>query len=169
MEKNKTFLKALICIETLNLSINSFQEFLNDEEPSAQTTYYMALKFLENGKNYYQEALNEIRDLLGPLPTDATHNFREWKESYIKKMNIKVEAKELNALKSELQNDEFLLKLLTTEEIDVLLTEHYESQQIGRRKLSNIKARIILSKIENLITEAEALCTKSKDKLYQLR
>ena len=103
------------------------------------------------------------------LPKEATPGFKKWKESHLKRLGIISESKKFEALKLELRNDDFSLKFLTPEEIDVGLKEHYESQQVGRRKLSNIKARIILNKIENLIIEAEALYTKSKERLYQMR
>ncbi len=167
--KNRIFLKSAICIEMLNLAIKSFNKFLSDRTSSDLMTYYQAHKYLKEGKIFYQEALNEARNLLSPLPIYATPSFREWKEGYLKRIGIIVEKKEFEDLKSDLQSDEFLLRFLTPEKIDVLLRKHYESQQVGKRKLSNIKARIILDEIKNLVTDAEASYMMSKNKLYQLK
>jgi hypothetical protein len=64
---------------------------------------------------------------------------------------------------------ESLLQFLTPEEMDVFLMRHYESQKLGKRKLSNIKARFIIDKIKDHMAEAETLDIKSKEKLYQLK
>jgi hypothetical protein len=168
-EKNRTFSKIARCIEALNLAIERFKFFLSARTSSYSIILYQGHKYLEEGKNFYQEALYEIRKLLGPLPMYATLGFRKWKESYLKRIGIITESKEFEALRSELQNDEFLLSFLTPEEIDVLFMNHYEFQKEGKRNLSNIKGRIILNEIENLMTEAETLHMKSNEELYQLK
>lgn len=111
----------------------------------------------------------EIGELFGFSPVDASPGFKKWKENFLKGTGIISEGKEFEALKKELQNDGFLNRFLTPEEIDDLLRKHYESQQTGKRKLANIKARIILDKTQNLVAEAETLDMKAKEKLYQLR
>jgi len=167
--KKSVFLKIDKCIKSLNLAVKVFQDFLGDRSSSDPMTYYEAHKYFEEGKNFYQEALNEISKLIGSLPADASPGFKKWRESFLKETGITSESRELEALKSELQNDEFLIGILSPEEIDALLTKHFESQQTGKRKLSNIKARIIFDEIINLLSEAETLYIKAKEKLFQLR
>jgi hypothetical protein len=167
--KNGVFQKIEKCINSFNLAVKVFQNFLGDKSLSDPMTYYEARKYFEEGKNFYHEALSEISKLIGSLPMDTSPGFKKWRESFIKGIGITSESKEFEALKLELQNDEFLVRFLTSEEIDALLMKHFESQQAGKRKLSNIKARIILDEIINLMTEAETLYIKSKEKLYQLR
>jgi hypothetical protein len=157
------------CIETLDLAIKGFKEFLGDKTSSGPANYDDARKYLEEGKAFYEEARDEFRKLLGPLPMDVSPSFKDWKGSFLKRIGILMENKELFALKSELQHDEFLLRFLTQEEIGVLFISHYESQKQGKRRLSNIKARIILDEAEKLINEAEELEKISKEKMYQHR
>lgn len=157
------------CIKDLNLAIKVFQDFLGDRTSGNPSDYYTAQKYLEESRLFYKEALKEISTLIGPLPDNASPGFRKWRESYLKGTGIISESEELEALKSELHNDRFLNKILATEEIDALLMKHYESQQTGKRKLSNIKARMILDKMINLMDDAEMLDKKAKEKLYQRR
>lgn len=157
------------CIKELNLAIKVFQDFLSDRTSADPSNYYTAQKYLEESKLFYKDALEEVSTLIGSLPENASPGFRKWKENFLKGTGIVSESEEFEDLKSELHMDRFLHGILTTEEIDALLVKHYESQQKGKRKLSNIKARIILDKMINLMDDAEMLDKKAKEKLYQLR
>ncbi len=168
-EKTKTFVNMEECIKALNLAVAAFQQFLGDKASSDSISYYQAHKHLEEGKAFYREALSEVNKLIGSLPSDASPGFLKWKETFLKGTGILSESKEFETLKSELHNDAFLQRFLTPGEIDALLMKHYESQQTGKRKLANIKARIILDKMLNLMDEADTLDIKAKEKLYQLR
>ena len=167
--KNITFGSVDKSMKSLNLAIKVFQEYLSDRTSPDPEKYYQAHKYLEESRSLYQEALNEISKITESLPLDASPGFIKWKESIRKGSGIMSESKEFEALKSELKNNEFLLRFLTPEEIDELFLKHYESQKTGKRKLTNIKARLIIDKIRNLMTEAETLEIKSKERLYQLK
>lgn len=168
-EKNKPFVNMEKCARSLNHTIRILQDFIGNKTSSDLTNYYEAQKYLEESKIFYKEAFKEVSELIGPLPTGASPGFVKWKENFLKGTGIIIENEEYGALKVELRNDGFLLRFLTQEEIDDLLRKHYESQQAGKRKLANIKARIILDKIINLLDEAETLEIKAKEKVYQLR
>ena len=168
-EKTKTFLRVDESIKTLNLAIKVFQEYLSERTSSDPEKYYQAHKLYEQSTTLYKEALKEISEMTGTMPPNASPGFIKWKESFRKESGIITESKEFVTLKSELHNDDFLRRYFTAEEIEVLLMKHYETQKTGQRKLSNIKARLIIDKIQNLMTEAETLDTKSKEKLYQLK
>ena len=168
-QKTKTFLSVGESIKTLNQAIKVFQEYLSEKTSTNPEKYYQAHKYLEESKTLYKEALNEISEITGSLPLNASPGFKKWKESFRKGSGIITESKEFEALKSELQNDDFLRRFLTAEEMESLLMKHFESQKTGKRKLSNMKARLIIDKIQNLMTEAETLDKISKEKLYQLK
>lgn len=167
--KNKTFISVNKSIETLNLAIKAFKEYLSEKTSLDPEKYYQAQKYLEESKTLYQESLKEISKITESIPENASPGFIKWKENVRKGSGIISESKEFDALKSEFQNDEFLLRFLTQEEIEALLMNHYESQKLGKRKLSNIKARFVIDKIRNLASEAETLNIKAKEKLYQLK
>jgi hypothetical protein len=167
--KNKTFISVNKSIETLNLAIKAFKEYLSEKTSLDPEKYYQAQKYLEESKTLYQESLKEISKITESMPENASPGFIKWKENVRKGSGIISESKEFDVLKSEFQNDEFLLRFLTQEEIEALLMNHYESQKLGKRKLSNIKARFVIDKIRNLASEAETLNIKAKEKLYQLK
>ena len=169
MNKNETFTKIEKCVRNLHLAIEAYQNFLSARTSSDTKSYYHAQNCFNEGKTIYQDSLNEISKIMGSIPTDASPAFRKWKVSFLEKMGILSQSTEFEALRSEIQCDEFLPKFLTAEEIEILLVKHFESQQAGKRKLSNIKARILFDKIQSLMDEAETLSRRSKEKLYQLR
>jgi hypothetical protein len=169
IRENRLFLSFEKCVKVLNLAIEVFQDFLSDRTSSDPSDYYRAQKYLEESSLLFKGALQEVSTLIGSLPADASPGFRKWKENFLKGTGIISESRELEALKSELHMDRFLNGILTPEEIDALLMKHYESQQKGKRKLPNIKARMILDKIINLLDDAEMLDKKAKEKLYQRR
>ena len=58
---------------------------------------------------------------------------------------------EFEALKSELLEDSFLREWMSEQEITDLLEMHYLTQQEGRRKQVNIKARIVFARLFELL------------------
>jgi hypothetical protein len=169
IRENRLFSSFEKCLKALNFAIKVFQDFLSDRTSSDPSNYYEAQKYLDESRLFYKEALQEVSALIGSIPADASPGFRKWKENFLKGTGIISESKEFEALKSELHNDRLLHGILTPEEIDTLLMKHYESQQTGKRILSNIKARMILDKIINLLDDAEALDKIAKEKLFQRR
>jgi len=169
MEMNKAITGIEKCFTTMNSAIEAFQNFLSARTSGDTTSYYQAQKYFDEGNAQFKDSLSEISEIIGFVPADASPAFRQWKESYLEKVGILSQNTEFEALRSELQNDEFLLKFLTPEEIDILHVRHFESQQTGKRKLSHIKARILFDKIQSLMSEAENLAETSKERLYQQR
>jgi hypothetical protein len=51
------------------------------------------------------------------------------------------------------------------EDIERLLAENFHPQQTGKRKLANIKIRIVLDRIQELISRAAALRKSAMEKL----
>jgi hypothetical protein len=169
MESNTTNIKFENCFKALRFAMEFFQDFLSAETSSDTTSYYRAQNYLNEGKTIYNDIFKEIRELIGCPPADATPAFKKWKTSFLEKMGILSQNSEFAALKLELHNDEFLLRFLKPEEIDTLLVKHFESQQSGKRILSNIKARMIFDKIQSLLDESETIANMAKEKIYQLR
>ena len=66
---------------------------------------------------------------------------------------IIVQGLTLSGLQDELTRDEFLKMILSSEEIAAYLESHFLSQISGKRKLSNIKMRMILDKLKALSTK----------------
>jgi hypothetical protein len=150
--------------EDLRSAIRIFKNLLEEGVAFNTANYYKARNFVKSGENFYQEALKNVRKLLGPLPEYASEEFIKWREEIVEKRHILAKSQEFDTLKSELLEDENLTNWLSADEIAFYLQEHFRSQQEGKRKLANIKVRIILVKLQELILQAKDLQKKAFDK-----
>ena len=92
----------------MNSAIGAFQSFLSAKTSSDTASYYQAQKYFDEGKAQFKDSLSEISEIIGFVPADASPAFRQWKESYLEKVGILSQNTEFEALRSELQNDEFV-------------------------------------------------------------
>jgi len=65
--------------------------------------------------------------------------------------------KDYESLESEFFKDEILRKWMTVEEMKKFLKENIHSQRVGKRKLVNIKVRMIIDKLKELLRQARDL------------
>lgn len=144
-------------LDSLNQSIQLFENFLGEAASSAPGDYYRARNLLKQGQTAFQEALTIAKKLLGPMPEYATEDYRAWRAAFLEEHHILTHCQELESCRVEFQRDEFLTELLNPEEIDALLNLHFQSQQEGKRKLENLKVRIALDKLSELLIHAQEL------------
>jgi hypothetical protein len=108
--------------------------------------------------------LKNAKKLLGSLPEYASEEFIKWRTEMLEEHHILTFSQEFEDLKSELVNDEIIKAWLREEEIEIFLKRHFQTQQEGKRKLENIKVRIVLDKLQELITQAKDLQKKAFEK-----
>jgi hypothetical protein len=150
--------------EDLRAAVRIFKNLLEEGVAFNSAEYYRARNFVKSGESLYQEALNNARKVLGPLPEYASEEFLKWRAEIIEKRHILAKSQEFDALKAELIDNDIMNTWLTTDEITSYLEKHYDSQQEGKRKLVNIKVRIILVKLQEHILLAKDLQKKAFDK-----
>ncbi len=169
MEKkveNQLFFKAAASFEHLKLAIQTFEIYLQAAgQEEATPDYYKARNFLRDGEKFHEEALKEAKKLLGPLPPYYSTEFEKWRTDFLSQHRIQVEAQEVDGLRKELADDEQLVQWMTSEDIERLLAKDYGPQKDGRRKLANIKIRIILERLQELLGQANDLKKKAMFKL----
>ncbi len=172
-KEKQIFPKVFKSYNSLQLSIQLFEDFLDDTKSSVSGDYYRARKLLKEGDGAFQEALKNAKKLLGPMPEYATDEYRIWREEFLHKYNVLTKCTELQECQAELTADEVLIQLMPHEEIDALLQLHFQTQQEGKRRLENIKVRIILDKLHQMITHANELqkqaLIKHQSSLKELR
>lgn len=156
--------KASKSFDCLNKAIQAFIELLREDNSSSSSNYYRARSYLRDGEALYKETLKDAKKLMGPIPEYASQEFEKWRSELLEKNNVLAKSLALKDLRSELGNDEFLIEWMSIEEIDAFLEESFQAQQTGKRKLSNIKVRMILDKLEKLISEANELKKKAMEK-----
>lgn len=153
--------KVVRCFECLGRSIELFEGFLASGGITASAEYYQARNSLREGEKAYQDALKNAKKLLGPLPEYVTQDYQKWRDEFLEQHHILAKCREYEDLRAELSADEQLRELMTEEEISELLHLNYQTQQEGKRKLSNIKIRIILTKLNSLLSQAKELQNKA--------
>jgi hypothetical protein len=149
--------KALKSFNSIQTSIQQFEEYLEKPDSSSVTVYYSARKHLKEGLVFYNEALKNAKRLLGPIPEYATDDFQRWRDNLLEHYHILAKSQELKDLQDELEQDEFLSKFLDADEIKYFLGLVFPSQLEGKRKLTNIKIRIMFEKLTAFIKKSQAL------------
>jgi hypothetical protein len=161
------FSKIALSLNAINKAIQTFNNFLQASVSFSSQDYYLARNLLRDGDAFYQEALKDAKKLLGPLPDYVPPDFVKSRQDLLEKANVLAKGQTLEDLRAELEKDEFLMSMMSSKEVETYLKQHYFKQQTGKRKLSNIKVRILLSKLEALLSKAQDLKEKAQKKHQQ--
>jgi len=153
--ENLIYHKASKCWECVNKSVEMFSNLLKEEESFKPADYYKARNLLRDADGFLKEALENAKKLLGPIPAYTADDYQKWRDELLEEFHILAMSQEYEDLRSELFKDEFLHEWMDEESIELLLKKHFQTQQSGKRKLSNIKVRIILDRLEDLINQAK--------------
>ncbi len=158
------FPKVSKSYEDIMAAIDTLGNLSRENTSFNSADYYRARNFLKSAEDLFQEALKNAKKLLGPLPEDASEEFIKWRTEMLEERHVLAHSQEFEDLKSELVNDEIMKAWLREEEIEIFLKRHFQTQQEGKRKLENIKVRIVLDKLQELITQAKDLQKKAFEK-----
>jgi len=151
------YIRATRSWELLTMSIKTFREYLEQRVPANDPEYYRARNFLKEGKAFFDQTLQDAKKLLGPVPVYAPKDFEQLRARLLVENKIIVQGQTLEDLKVELQNDEFIKTIMTAGEVDGYLRSRFEAQKTGKRKLQNIKIRMSLDKLAELIADGQEL------------
>lgn len=149
--------KVSKCFDDVSTAMGIFRRLLKEDAEFNSTEYYRGRNCVKDADIMYKEGLKNARKLLGPIPEYSSEEFLKWRAEVLEKQKILAKNTEFEALKTELLEDAALREWLSEEEIIELLKMHYLTQQEGRRKLANIKARIVFTKLFDLLTEAKEM------------
>lgn len=159
--------KASKSFENLTRAIQIFEDYVKEDSTSVPGDFYRARNFLKEGEKYYLESLAKAKKLLGPLPEYVTEDYQKWREEFVEKYLLVIKSHEMQDVLDELLQDEFLKVWMTKEEIENLLNLNYLSQKEGKRKISNIKIRILLHRLTELTLQAQDLQKRALEKQKQ--
>jgi hypothetical protein len=161
--ENVLYVKASSCFDSLKLAIQTFEEFLKEEVPATDPKYYKARNYLRYAEQFYQETFKEAKRLLGPMPLYASADFEKWRQDFLSQHNVLVASQNIEDIKKELTSNEPTSQWLSKEDVERLLLKNYDAQKTGKRKLTNIKVRIILDKLFELPSQAQDPKKKSME------
>ena len=165
---NLLYFKANLAFESFKLAITTFESFLADAGPAATPIYYKARNYLRDADKFLEKTLVEAKKLLGPLPPYATSEFEKWRADFLNQHKVLVESQEFTALKEELAKNGQLMRWIESPDLERLLAKDYEGQKSGKRKMANIKVRILLDRLQELSRQANDLKKRAMEKLQRL-
>ena len=151
------FPRVTKCFEDLNAAIAIFDKFLDESAEFDMAEYYKARNFVKDAEVQFQGAIKNAKKYLGPLPEYASEEVMQRRVELLDRQNILAKSQEFDKMKSELLEDELLRDWLSEEEITESLEKHFQTQQEGKRKLANIKIRMVLDKLQNLLVQAKGM------------
>jgi len=158
--------KVKSTFEALSQAVSLFKTYLDEKTPASGSEYYRAKSLLKEGKIFFEEVLKDAKKLLGPLPPYSTPEYARWREETSRDMKLALSDKvDYDEIKNLILSDSCLPKLFSPEELEVYLQKYYEDQKKGQRKLENLKCRIAIAKLDDLVHEAEELLLKAQKKL----
>ena len=158
------YIKISRSYELLSKSIQAYQEYLRDEVEAGNPLYYRARNFLKEGKGFLEETLKEAKTLLGPIPVYAAKEFEKWKADVLEENRIVIHGESPDELKVALINDKSIRTLMSEAEIEAYVSDHFETQRSGKRKLANIKVRMMLDKLLSLAGQGQELQNAAQKK-----
>lgn len=157
--------KVKSAYDALSQSVCLFKIYLDEKTQATASEYYRAKSLLKEGKLFFDEVLKEAKKLLGPLPPYATPEYARWREETTRDIKLALKNKaDYDEIKNMMLADSCLPKLFSPEELEVYLQRFYEDQKKGKRKLENLKCRIIIAKLDDLIYEGEELLKQAQKK-----
>jgi hypothetical protein len=158
------FQKAMRAFELICKSIQTFRSFLGEDCAPQSPGYYMARNFLRDAETLYEEALREAKKLLGPLPGYVSSQLADSKKAMLEAMSVVAKSADMASLQSELERDDFVAAMFKPQEIALYVRGNFESQRRGKRKLPNIKARMVIEKLGTRLAQARELRERAQQK-----
>ena len=149
-------LKAKKSLEKMNDSLGLFKEFIEEGKTQDLKKYYLARTFLKEGRQLCEDMIKDSKKFLGPLPAYLSKEIVEARTRLLRATKVVVLSQDYEGLARELVEDEFMKSFMSSEEIRSFLKVNFQKQQLGKRKLPNIKARMVIDKLKKVVLQAVA-------------
>lgn len=151
--------------EKLGEAIRLFQSFSNAEGSGDSAQYYLARTRLKDGQALLGEALEGAKKLLGPPPEYASDKINEARMKLLRDSRVLVESPTIDGLEAELLADEYVKSFMNSEKVIHYVREAGTYQTAGKRKLQNMKVRMLIDELVALGIEARAWQQKASEKI----
>lgn len=157
------FLKAKKSLDKMNDSLRLFKEFIEEGTTQDLKKYYLARTFLKEGQKLCEEMMKDAKKFLGALPAYLSKEIIETRTRLLKATKVVVLSQDYEGLVAELLGDGFMKSFMSSEEIKIFLKENFQKQQLGKRKLPNIKARMVIDKLKRVERQALAVQKRASE------
>lgn len=155
--EREIYIRSSRSYSVLTEAIQVFRNYIQDVTAANDPEYYRARNFLREGKAFYDQTIQDAKKLLGPIPIYAAKDFEGWRSQVLVENKIVVKGETLEELRAELTVDDFVKTMMSAEEVEAYIKAYYDEQKSGKRKLANIKIRMILDKLASLVAEGQEL------------
>lgn len=162
--EREIYIRASRAFAVLSESIKTFQSFLDPQAASNSPEYYKARNLFKEGKAYYDQTVQDAKKLLGPVPIYAAKDFEKWRAEALAKNKIVVQGQTPDALLEELTSDDFLKGIMGPSDIGAYLSANFETQRSGKRKIENIKVRMVIDHLAGLVRAGQEFQMKAQRK-----
>jgi len=162
--ENLLYIKAGSCFDLISLAQAAFAEFLQEPGTEALPKYYRARNYLRDAESAYNEAFREAKRLVGPLPPYSSPEFEKWRSEFVTQYSILAAGQDLDSLKDDLLKDGLISQHISPGDVDRLLAKNFETQRRGKRKLENLKVRILFDKLGELMSATQGLAREAREK-----
>jgi hypothetical protein len=159
-------LKAKKSLEKMNDSLCLFKEFIDEGKTPDLKKYYLARTFLKEGQKLCEEMINDAKKFLGPLPAYLSKEIVEARARLLRATKVVVLSQDYEGLARELLEDEFMKSFMSSDEIRNFLRENFQKQQLGKRKLPNIKARMVIDKLKRVERQGLAVQKRASEETH---
>jgi len=157
--------KAKKSSEKLSESVRLFKEFLGAEGAPDLPKYYLARNRLQDGRALLDEALNDAKKLLGPQPEYASDKLSETRAKILRDSRVIVESRTTDGLEAELLADEYINSFMDSDKVVSYIREAGSYETAGKRKLQNIKVRMLIDQLVALKADARVWLQRAGEKI----
>jgi hypothetical protein len=158
------YIKTSRSFDLLRKAVQGFRDYLGDSIPPGASEYYQARNFLKEGAALFDEALKEAKKLMGPIPLYAPKEFESRRQQILDENKLIVHGEGVDEVEAQLGTDEFIRGIMSESDINSYVRDRFETQRTGKRKLANFKARLILDKLNVLVSEGRRLQQEAQKK-----
>jgi hypothetical protein len=155
--EREIYIRASRSHAVLSEAIQTFRGYLGTQMAANAPEYYRARNLLKEGKLLYDQTIQDAKKLLGPIPIYAAKDFEAWRTQALVENKIVVQGQTPDELTQELCADDFIRSIMRPEDVTAYISSHFEAQRTGKRKLANIKIRMALDRLAELIVEGQEL------------
>lgn len=158
-------IKARKSKEKIVESIQLFQAFMSSEESGDLSKYYLARNRLKDGQALLEETLGEAKKFLGPQPGYSSEENIERRMKVLRDSRVIIESRTMDACEAELLADEYLKGFMNPDEVVGYIREVGDYQTPGKRKIQNIKVRMVIDQLIARASEARVLQQRASEKI----
>jgi hypothetical protein len=154
--EREIFIKATRGNEILRKALEAFREYMKSDVLSTSPDYYRARNLLKEGRVFYEDTLKEAKKLLGPVPVYAPKEYEVLRARALEENRVVVRGEDPGELVRQLGEDGSIRAMMTEAEIEAYVRDHFEAQSQGKRKLANIKVRMMVDRLFGLVADGLA-------------